>query len=819
MRKAAGIRSLIALACAMSMPVVVTAETPSKLDIPAGDLTAALRMLATQSGVEFVYSPDQLKGIRTDGARGELTTQQAVQKLVEGTALEVTVHPSGAILISVPASDAARSSVEGQIDEVFVHGTTITDPILSSRTGETLKDRPQSVSIVTREQLEEQNLNSVSAVLEQTTGVTVVQQSNTNAFFYSRGFSIDSFQIDGGSPIRVNNIGYSQMADMAIYEQVEVVRGADALFSGNGEPGGTVHLVRKRPTKNDQVSLSASIGRWDNYRGELDASGPVAWDGRVRGRVVYMQERSRFFQESIEDSKNRSLIYGVLETDLTPSTLLTVGGSYDDSQSPFAGFGLPRYGDGRDLRLPRERGLTADWSRLDSTTTGFFARIEQQLGDRWSLRLNTMRDRRDTDYNFLVAFSAVNPVTSLLNMYLDNGVGRTVQDVADITLRGSFDLWGGTHRVAVGADWQDSAIRARRYGSGVVATANPFAFDSNAFTEPGRTPFPIGMESFGQKQNGIYANISFQVLQPMRVLAGARYSNFSSWNDYFTFGTAGQTLTSALIRYQDRDVLTPYFGVTYELPSSWVVYGSYSEAFQSQATNLAGPLPGQPLDPMTGENIEFGLKGDLGDGRAATQLSVYQIERVNQAVLDSSYAPGTGGLGSTCCYLSQGVVQSRGADIEVSGRLQRRWNLIAGYTYNENEYKSGYRSNLGASYMPRTPTHMLKLWSTYQFDGALDRLKVGGGVNAQSRTSIVGSLATYNPVTGQLLTSTPYSFHQDPYATVSLRGEYEFNDTWSLALNLTNVFDKTYYRTLGDARRGNWYGEPRSFILSLKGAW
>ncbi|MBL8265175.1 TonB-dependent siderophore receptor [Steroidobacter sp.] len=809
--------ALLAMACSLAMATVNAADV-AKIDVPAGNLAEALTILSKQANVDLVYQARHIERFQTRGVRGQLTVREAVQKLLEGTPLLMsTDESSGAMMIVDPDKTGATSSAPGYIDEVMVHGRTITDPILSSRTGETVKDRPQSVSVVTREQMEEQNLNSVASVLEQTTGVTVVNQSNTNSFIYSRGFAIDSFQIDGGSPIRVN-IGYSQMADMAMYEQVEVVRGADALFSGNGEPGGTVHLVRKRPTAEPQVSVSASLGRWDNYRGELDAAGPIAWDGRIRGRVVYMQEKSRSFQESIGDSRDRSLVYGVLEADLTPTTLLAVGGNYDNSHAPYAGFGLPRFGDGSDLGLSRGVVFTADWSKLDSTGASAFARLEQQLGDRWSLRLNTMRDRRDTDYNFLVSFSAVNPVTSAINMIGASGINRSVQDVADITLRGSFDLWGGTHRVAIGADWLDNNIRAPSWFLD-DQPANAFAFNPSAFADPGRTAFPQRNDSFGQKQNGIYANISLQVLQPMRLLAGARYSNFESWNDGRALGVGGETLSLTLRRSQERNVVTPYFGLTYELPSSWVAYGNYSEVFQSQSSSLSGPLPGRPLDPMTGEMLEFGIKGDLGRGRAATQMSVYQIERVNQAVLDSSYAPGAGALGSSCCYLAQGVIESRGADLEISGRLHNRWNLIGGYTYNENEYKSGYRTDLGTSYMPRTPAHLFKLWSTYQFAGALDGLKVGGGLNAQSRTSVVGSLATYDPVTGAVQTSTPYRFHQDPYATVSLRGEYSFNDTWSVALNLTNLFDRTYYRTLGDTRRGNWYGEPRSFVVSLKGTW
>jgi len=147
-------------------------------------------------------------------------------------------------------------------------------------------------------------------------------------------------------------------------------------------------------------------------------------------------------------------------------------------------------------------------------------------------------------------------------------------------------------------------------------------------------------------------------------------------------------------------------------------------------------------------------------------------------------------------------------DAEINGRITDRWAMFVGYTLNDNELKSGYTTNLGAPYMSRTPRHLFKLWTTYQFAGRLSQLKVSTGINAQSGNFRQG-----------FVNSIPYEFSQGGYAILGARAEYIFNETWSAALNLDNIVDKTYYQTVGNTFAGNWYGQPRSYTLSIRGKW
>lgn len=779
----------------------------------SGDFTpeAALKMILDSSGLQYEFVTPRTVAIRSKSS-AEPAARTGAANSAETIRLAAAETRASESEGAQPSRPAAEPTVEG-IHTVIVRGTTIDDPILSSRTGDTLRERPQSVSIVTRQRMDEQNIDSLTSALEQTTGITVVKESVTSAQFYSRGFEINSVQVDGGAALVVNAGGYDQAIDLALYEQVEVLRGSEALFVGNGKPGGTVQLVRKRPTATGQVGVEASGGSWDRFRAHVDVSGPAAFDGRVRGRALYMSESNKSFQRDLRRGE-RDLLYGIIEGDVADGTLLSVGGSYTRSLAPLGSFGLPRYRDGRDLELPRSASLTADWSRTQSEVGEVFVSLEQRLGERWSLRANAMRREQDSDFLFYYQFAAIDPIDPVGSLYAENGERHSVQEVADVTLKGSFDAWGMTHKVAIGADWQERLTTGPAWDAATLSF-DPFNFDASAIPMPGRTAVPSSTRNFGNEQSGAYVSLNLQLMQRLHLLGGARYSNYE-FESAFQYAQTPQF--NSATRYRDRDIITPQLGLTFDLPGRWVSYASYSEIFESQANRQSGPFPGGPLDPMTGETLELGVKGEMGSGRAATQFAVYQITRRDEAVLDPSFPPQNGALGATCCYLAQGVVESRGFDAEVSGLITDRWDFFAGYTYNENELKSGFASNLGTSFWPRTPKHLFKLWSGFRFDGAWSRLKLSGGVNAQSENFVQGTVTTFNEQ-GQATGSAPYRFSQGSYAVVGLRAEYVVSEVWSLALNVDNLLDETYYQTIGNTSSRNWYGQPRNYMLTIRGKW
>ncbi len=254
--------------------------------------------------------------------------------------------------------------------------------------------------------------------------------------------------------------------------------------------------------------------------------------------------------------------------------------------------------------------------------------------------------------------------------------------------------------------------------------------------------------------------------------------------------------------------------MVYDLTEQWSTYGSITETYKSQASNRKGPLPGTPLDPITGRSYEVGIKGSLFNERLNTALAFYSIKRNGQASPDPAYPPTSGDLGSNCCYLDDGRIVSRGVDIEVSGEIVDGWQILAGYTFNDNENKAA-----SGRYSTVTPKHLFKLWSTYELKGTLNGLRLGGGVTTQSSNYQKGSARTFNQTTGRYDgPSIPFEFTVPGYVLVDLFAQYRLNKHWAATLNVNNIFDKKHYQTVANTNpsAGNFYGEPRNFLASVR---
>ncbi|MBL8269084.1 TonB-dependent siderophore receptor, partial [Steroidobacter sp.] len=334
--KRARVGSLLALAIAASLVAsgasAAGQQTPApetRITIPAGDLITALDALAKQTRVELIYDRDQLEGLKTRGIDASLTPSAAVNKLIEGTPLTLRIDSSGAMVVAAPQPSASRNgsiNLDDTLSEVIVTGRLL-DNVSMMKRGETMRETPQSVTIMTQQRIEEQSLLSISEVIDQAPGMTVENDYyGKPATYYSRGFEISNMQIDGVS-VDVNR-SYFFSPNLAMYEQVEVLRGADGLFAGSGEPGGTINLVRKRGRADAETIVTAQGGSWNNFNAMLDVTGPLGFDGRLRGRAVATWRDRDYFYDTAHD-KGR-FFYGTLEADVTSSTLLVVGGSHDE---------------------------------------------------------------------------------------------------------------------------------------------------------------------------------------------------------------------------------------------------------------------------------------------------------------------------------------------------------------------------------------------------------------------------------------------------------------------------------------------------------
>ncbi|HBN9597043.1 TPA: Fe(3+)-pyochelin receptor FptA [Pseudomonas aeruginosa] len=680
----------------------------------------------------------------------------------------------------------ARKDGETELPDMVISGesTSATQPPGGTTLGKVpLKPRelPQSASVIDHERLEQQNLFSLDEAMQQATGVTVQPFQLLTTAYYVRGFKVDSFELDGVPALLGNTASSPQ--DMAIYERVEILRGSNGLLHGTGNPAATVNLVRKRPQREFAASTTLSAGRWDRYRAEVDVGGPLSASGNVRGRAVAAYEDRDYFYD-VADQGTR-LLYGVTEFDLSPDTLLTVGAQYQHIDSITNMAGVPMAKDGSNLGLSRDTYLDVDWDRFKWDTYRAFGSLEQQLGGGWKGKVSAEYQEADSRLRYAGSFGAIDPQTGDGGQLTGAAYKfKSIQRSLDANLNGPVRLFGLTHELLGGVTYAQGETRqdTARFLNLPNTPVNVYRWDPHGvprpqigqYTSPGTTT---------TTQKGLYALGRIKLAEPLTLVVGGR----ESWWDQDTPAT----------RFKPGRQFTPYGGLIWDFARDWSWYVSYAEVYQPQADRQT--WNSEPLSPVEGKTYETGIKGELADGRLNLSLAAFRIDLENNPQEDPDHP----GPPNNPFYISGGKVRSQGFELEGTGYLTPYWSLSAGYTYTSTEYLKDSQNDSGTRYSTFTPRHLLRLWSNYDLPWQDRRWSVGGGLQAQSDYSV-----DYRGV----------SMRQGGYALVNMRLGYKIDEHWTAAVNVNNLFDRTYYQSLSNPNWNNRYGEPRSFNVSLRGA-
>ncbi|HCT4821098.1 TPA: Fe(3+)-pyochelin receptor FptA [Pseudomonas aeruginosa] len=680
----------------------------------------------------------------------------------------------------------ARKDGETELPDMVISGesTSATQPPGVTTLGKVpLKPRelPQSASVIDHERLEQQNLFSLDEAMQQATGVTVQPFQLLTTAYYVRGFKVDSFELDGVPALLGNTASSPQ--DMAIYERVEILRGSNGLLHGTGNPAATVNLVRKRPQREFAASTTLSAGRWDRYRAEVDVGGPLSASGNVRGRAVAAYEDRDYFYD-VADQGTR-LLYGVTEFDLSPDTLLTVGAQFQHIDSITNMAGVPMAKDGSNLGLSRDTYLDVDWDRFKWDTYRAFGSLEQQLGGGWKGKVSAEYQEADSRLRYAGSFGAIDPQTGDGGQLTGAAYKfKSIQRSLDANLNGPVRLFGLTHELLGGVTYAQGETRqdTARFLNLPNTPVNVYRWDPHGvprpqigqYTSPGTTT---------TTQKGLYALGRIKLAEPLTLVVGGR----ESWWDQDTPAT----------RFKPGRQFTPYGGLIWDFARDWSWYVSYAEVYQPQADRQT--WNSEPLSPVEGKTYETGIKGELADGRLNLSLAAFRIDLENNPQEDPDHP----GPPNNPFYISGGKVRSQGFELEGTGYLTPYWSLSAGYTYTSTEYLKDSQNDSGTRYSTFTPRHLLRLWSNYDLPWQDRRWSVGGGLQAQSDYSV-----DYRGV----------SMRQGGYALVNMRLGYKIDEHWTAAVNVNNLFDRTYYQSLSNPNWNNRYGEPRSFNVSLRGA-
>lgn len=770
------------------------AQEVGSYHIQAGSLELALGQFADAADISITLPPALVAGKTSAGLNGSYTIQQGLDSLLSGTGLQVVEGSKGVFVLQKIRSLAnERSDAASTLPEVSVSamaertavtegsGTYAARAVTIGKTEQTLREIPQSVSVMTRQQMNDQNFTTVGEALSQMTGV--------RSYGYERG---ESFMIRGYTAnTQFNGVPQqdtSRHYDLALYDRVEVLRGPSGLMTGSGEPGGTINYVLKRPQDVLTISGVAGLGSWNNQRGDFDIGGPLTEDGSLRGRMVAVyQDQDKFYDVGTNRDK---LLYGVLEYDLAPNTTLGLWASY--SERDYKTFwGLPVYSDGS---LPSSRSTFVGIDKnAEDEDKNISIDFKHKFDSGWVAKgVYSYKNNQYAGYG-VYAVTPVSTTTGLSNVNVGFIDTETTWRSMDFNLSGPMELFGRTHTLTVGYNKAEyDYLGGARYSQGV----NRDPFNNHNWNDVLNTNILSKGQTFTE-QSGFYASAKIRMLDSLSLVLGGRWTDFSSKSR-----TGWPSASKTAWQHSDANTdgeFTPYGGLVWDINQQLTWYASYADTFVPQtAFNASGKV----LDPRVGWQIETGLKGEFLDGRLNASVALFRIRDKNRAVLDTANI-GCGGTATGACYSQAGEVESQGVEFEVSGQPSSNLNLSAGYTYNQARYRSDSTAESGDRFAAnQIPEHMLKFWSQYRFggnifSGALNGWSVGAGVQAQS----------------DMYTDTA---RQGSYAIVSAKLGYQIDQHWDASLTVNNLFDRKYLQYPGNSMFYNIYGTPRNAMLMLR---
>jgi outer membrane receptor for ferric coprogen and ferric-rhodotorulic acid len=784
------------------------------ISIRAGlPLDEALQELAHQTGLQILFFSKITTGRSAPELSGDYTIAAAMTRVLEGSGLtfrqvnEHTVEVQQARPHSgwLPrkAQPPPRAS-DDQLQEVTVIATA--EQLVATRVPTPLQEIPQSISVISSEQIREQNSVDLGDVMTNTPGIGVRQSNSLDVTGYSRAFEVTSYHVDGGSALKpaINNLNLYQVGnpDLSEFDHVEVLRGSDALFSSNSDPGGTVSLVRKRALSTASFEMTETLGSWNNYRLELDVTGPLTDDGALRARadIVYAT-RDYFFEQA---HLNRKKGFVVVEYDFTPTSTLTAGGSYqwDDALPLFNP--IPVNSDGSDAHLPRSTSLTFPWAFYNTRIANAYLRYRQQFADDWILTLDTSAGRTIEEYGY-GQFGEIDTVSQGLgsaSAFFSTRPEDATLGTMDVTLTGKLDWFGMRERIAIGADFmrvRGYLDEADYYNFGPPLT-NVLAFDPQMYPDPRSTTQPLVTLSAREvlTQYGGFVSLQVDLNHAWSLSSGVRVASdtFRYIANEFLGGVPEIEISNEL---GSSHVVQPYGALMYRINDHLSLYASGADIYHTldQAYLRANATP---VGPQQGITFESGIKGAWREGKLNGYLAVYRVEQRDVPL----QVPGQSNI-LGCCYTST-AGRSRGVELGVDGELAPGWLIGSGYAYNL------YATGTYDAPVTSTPRHLLKIWTSAKLDGAFSRWTIGGSLRAQ--TASPGEQVVGCDAQGQNCTLSPYVTTR-PYAVLDLRAGYQWSRNWQVALSVNNVLDKRYYLSQDTPDVGFWYGDPRNFMLRI----
>ncbi|WP_216362522.1 TonB-dependent siderophore receptor [Bowmanella denitrificans] len=695
---------------------------------------------------------------------------------------------SGQTIAQQEIEQNAPGSALERMEKISVVGKQL-DQGTPTRLPLTVREIPQSISEVSRALMDAANMLDINDVMMNIPGVNVTLYDSQRPLYFARGFQITDFQVDG---IPTYSGSTNQEYDTALYERIEVIRGANGLFSGVGSPSATVNLLRKRPGNAFSASVSATAGSWDMRRGVADVSSPFDSEGQIRGRLVLAHQNSDSFRDRYSEDKTAYL--AIIEGDLGDNTTAAIGYQRQDNNPQGTIWGtIPIHAaDGSEANMPVSTSFAPNWTHWQRESSTLFADLQHSFNTDWQAKVSVQKT--DGDVSSLRVYASGFPDKNTgQGMLLRAGIGAgdDSRTSVDLYLTGSYQAFGLEHDLILGATW--SELESTTLG---FTSLSGWTYQvPDAWHYDGQAPMPEYSRTGAYriattKQQGLYIANRFRLADDLSLIGGARLSSWRTGTD--NFDTEG-SYAATTGQYKVSKEVTPYVGLVYDLNEDHALYASYTDIFTPQNykdknNNL--------LAPVLGSNVELGIKSELLDGQLSATVAIFKTRQDNYAVRDESQPDNSLPDGSSA-YRGVNGTESRGLEMSVSGHINQDWLVNAGYTYVDTKRHNNDKiwTNL--------PEHSAQLSTHYDLGDWVNGLTLGGGFNWQGET--IGYGVTH-PQQADGVT-----YKQSPYVLANLYVNWQFTDKLSSTFSVTNLFDKVYWANIDYAN----YGKPRQVSLSL----
>ncbi|MEM9245152.1 MAG: TonB-dependent siderophore receptor, partial [Cyanobacteria bacterium P01_F01_bin.153] len=708
------------------LPTPTTSTNGNALTIEIPNATLALA-----GGDDFLeFEPaDGIAVVQVNALPGNI-----VQMSITGTqalpVVDINTDSGLAIAVTPGIPQASADDEAIQIGVIGENEDDYTVPVATTatRTDSPLEDVPQSIQVIPRQLIEDEQATGIEDVLDNVAGV--VYQGNDDGRgtrFLIRGFG--AF----GSPIlrdgfRVFNQGNNAAApEITNIERLEVLKGPASVLYGQADPGGLINVVTKQPLFEPYYNVQLQAGSREFFSPSIDFSGPITEDGSLRYRLNAVYRSEENFRGDYENNFERVAAAPTIVWDISDRTTLRLSAEYIRDDDP-ADFGLLALGDGL-ADIPFDRTVSND--PQDAVEKEYFSAgytLEHRFNDNWKIRNEFRYVSDDYFYNLIAVPVAFNEETGNLTRILAAQQNERDNYSLYTNVQGKFNTGSIEHNLLFGFDLS----REEDVGGGVGALSDPrqnpeffspiniFNPDSRAFRRPDVDSSPnrlINDETVDRL--GVYLQDQIYLTDNLIVLAGLRYDSVDqSLTSTTLLREDGSTVVSTESEQYD-DAVTPRIGIVYQPTDTISLYGSYAQSFNP---NSGTDIEGNTLEPETGEGFEVGIKADIIPDRLSATLAYFNITRQNVATAD----PNDPLLQAS---IATGEQRSQGVELDISGEILPGWNIIASYAYTDAEITEDNTFDEG-NRLPGVPEHSASLWTTYRIQsGDLEGLGFGLGFN------------------------------------------------------------------------------------------